>query len=73
MKEDEILQWTPETLRSLAKQIEDMRMSTLLNVEDAGADPESEQYFLLALSAMDTAFRFMTLAVYKQSQGIAHV
>lgn len=68
--DDKMLEWTPETLRALATSIEDLRMDTLCNVEDAGADPESEQYFLLALTALETAHRFMTLAAYKQSQGL---
>jgi len=67
---DKFADYTPETLRTLAREIEALRMDTLLGVADAGADPESEQFYLLALNALETAHRFMTMAAMKQSQGI---
>jgi hypothetical protein len=70
MMTDEFTDYTPETLRTLAQEINAQRMDMLVGVSDAGADPESEQFYLLALGALDSAYRFMTMAAMKQSQGI---
>lgn len=63
--------FTPEVLRNYAKGIETMREDFLFNTDGAGADLEAEQHYLLALSALDTAQRHMSMAALKQTQGIA--
>ena len=68
---DKFTDYTPEALRALAQEISRMRLDTLCGVCDSGADPESEQFYLLALHALETAHRFMDLAALKQSQGLA--
>jgi hypothetical protein len=69
MTEEDLL-YTPETLREFAAKVETLRHKMLFDVEDAGADAESEQYFLLAMHALETAQRFLSLAALKQSQAI---
>jgi hypothetical protein len=63
-------EYTPETLRSIATQIRELRMLFLTDVEDVGADAFSEEYYLLGLAAMDSAHRFMTLAALAQSRAL---
>jgi hypothetical protein len=60
--------YTPENLRSFADRIEDVRISMLLGINDTGSDPESDHYYLLALSALESAYQFMLLAAIKQSK-----
>lgn len=78
---DTDLEFTPETLRALAREVEDLRhrylfdfedlrQRYLFDVEDAGADPMAEQHYLLALGALDQAVRYFTLAGLAQSAGI---
>jgi len=65
------LPYTPETLDNLAKQAEDMRCDTLFGVDDAGADPFSEQYYLAALAQLEMAHRNFKLASLWQSHALA--
>jgi hypothetical protein len=65
------LEFTPETLREYAKQTETLRTGALFDVDDAGADPEAEQYFLMALSHLENAQRAFTLAALRQSRALA--
>jgi hypothetical protein len=67
---DETLDYTPENLRDFSRQINLLRTEFLFNTSDAGADPESEQFYLLALNALDAAHHYFSLASYKQSQAL---
>jgi hypothetical protein len=67
---DEALEFTPETLRELASKAEALRLSGLFDLESSGADPEAEQFFLVALSHLETAQRFFSLAQMKQSRAL---
>jgi hypothetical protein len=63
--------YTPETLTEFAREVRNLRVKYLADLDEAGADPESEQFYLLALNSLDAAERFLSLASFKQSQGIA--
>lgn len=58
------------TLDEFAKAIEKLRTDALFGtdasdaVPDKGLGPMSEQYYLLALAALDQAHRFATIAEY---------
>jgi len=69
--DDDLHHYTPEVLRDYAHELDATRMRMLCGIDDAGSDPESEQFYLLALASLDQAHRFMKLASIKQSQGIA--
>jgi len=56
---------TPEELERFEQSIEHLRMEALFESGD-GFAPDAEQYFLLALAALDSAQRFATLATYAQ-------
>jgi hypothetical protein len=66
-----LLEFTPEILRKFAKETETFRYNTLFDVEGAGADPEAEQYFLMAISHLENAHRSFELAALKQSRALA--
>lgn len=62
----------PVTLGTLRRQIEKLRLLWLLgggDEEDAasGLDPEAEQYYLLAIGALEQAQRYATLADLHQA------
>jgi hypothetical protein len=59
-----------EGLGAFAKEVRTLRIKYLAELDTAGADPESEQFYLLALDSLDSAERFLALATYKQRQGI---
>jgi hypothetical protein len=65
------LEFTPETLREYAKETETLREHALFDVDSAGADPEAEQFFLMALSHLENAHRSFELAALKQSRALA--
>lgn len=46
-----------------------LRESSLFSEDTAVATPECEQYYLLALAALDQAERFAMLAEYKRRRG----
>lgn len=66
------MDFTPENLRVLAKQIDDMRAEIMFAVDDAGACPFAEQHFLAALDQLNLAYRAMTLAHMSQSFALAN-
>jgi hypothetical protein len=68
---DEMDHFTPSTLNTLAGKVEDVRTETMFGVEGAGADPEAEQCFLLALNHLETASRYFKLAALKQTRALA--
>jgi hypothetical protein len=57
-------------MRELAGNVHSLRMSYLCDIEDAGADAEAEQYYLLALTMLEQAQRYLSIAAYKQSQAL---
>lgn len=64
------MEFTPETLRDLASQIEKMRFDMLMDMEDAGACPYAEQHYLVALGHLELAHRAMSLAHMSQSRAL---
>lgn len=62
----EISTFDPEDMASMAQGIESFRMSFLLDVDGDWMSPIAEQHFLLALSSLEQAQRFMRLANYFQ-------
>ena len=54
--------YTPETLLALATRTEDLRHDALFGIDDAGADPISEQHYLTALALLDQAVQQFKLA-----------
>ncbi len=61
---------TPEVLQALADAAEKLRLTSLFEDDGPGElGPEAEQYYLLALSALDQAHRFAQLSTYMQRQG----
>jgi hypothetical protein len=66
---------TPEQLQALHDAIEKVRLDALFGGDDGDSDagttlpPEAEQYFLLALAALDTAARYAALAKIARMQG----
>jgi hypothetical protein len=71
MDEDKL--YTPEQLREYADEIDDLHTRLLYEIDDAGADAISEQYFLLAVQALESGRSFMKMAAIEQSRGIAAV
>jgi hypothetical protein len=63
--------FTPEILSGAATRVRELRQELLFDVDDAGSDPEAEQLFLLAQSALESAERFLKLSSMKQSQALA--
>lgn len=61
---------TPEVLSAAADEVR-AKLHDFYKIELDAAGAEAEQFFLLALSSLDQAQRFLTLASYKQSQAIA--
>lgn len=61
---------TPEQLEEMKAKIEKLRGELLFDEELVGMSAEAEQLFLLALSALEQAGRYMTLALYKQRQAL---
>lgn len=60
------------TLIEVAGIVSKLRVGTLLcDVETDGADPEAEQLFLLALTALEQAERYLKLAAYAQARASA--
>lgn len=60
---------SPEYLRKIAKQTEDLRVRLLFNEEEdeAALAPISEQHFLLGMAALENAHRFFKLsAIYQE-------
>ena len=70
---EEMLEYNPSTLLNFADEVRKFRIKMLCEISDAGADTESEQWFLMALSTMDQAYHQLTMAALKQSQGIAAI
>lgn len=62
--------FSPETLTTLGQMTRDLYKNLLL-VDGSGSSPEAEQLFLLAMSSIDQASRFLELARIKQSQALA--
>jgi hypothetical protein len=62
--------YTPSTLREIASRVRRLRLDLLKDLDDAGADAESESHYLLGMAALETAFQHFVLASYKQSQAI---
>jgi len=59
----------PRVLEALANTVSKFRVGTLLcDVETDGADVNAEQFFLLALTALEQAERYLKLASYAQAR-----
>ena len=70
------IQWLSfKTLNEITQAIDSLRLSALFNDGDndmtAGLDPYAEQHFLLAMTALDTAQRNMSLCEMTQARAIA--
>jgi hypothetical protein len=65
--------YTPEQLREYADEIDDLHTRLLYEMDEAGAYAVSEQYYLLAVNALDSSQRYMRMAAIEQSRGIAAV
>ena len=65
-------EFTVETLRECAKKTENMRHRYLGDIDEAGADFNAEQYYLLALTALEQAQRYFNLAALAQAHALAH-
>lgn len=63
--------WTPETLEEAANVCEKLRVTLLFDVDCAGADDESQEYFLLALADLEQANRHLRLARMHQTRAVA--
>lgn len=70
MAEDVDLEFTPATLRQLAKETEAFRHRVLYSLDDAGADPVAAQSYLLALGALEQAQRHFAMAELFQLAGL---
>ncbi len=64
-------EYTPENLQIIGDEVRDLRMRLLTEVDDAGADPISEQHYLMALSYLELAMRAFRLATLAQSRALA--
>jgi hypothetical protein len=64
-------EFPPETLRNCANETGQMRIRYLGDIDDAGADCNAEQYYLLALTALEQAQRYFNLAALAQAHGLA--
>ena len=70
-KDGELAAYTTETLDSFKRSIEVVRADMLFGVDlDSGSDADSEQYFLLVITALEQASRFLVLASLKQTRGL---
>jgi hypothetical protein len=59
----------PRTLEGIADTVSQFRVGTLLcDVDTDGADVNAEQFFLLALTALEQAERYFKLASYAQAR-----
>lgn len=65
-------EFVPEVLGGYAKRVQGLRNEVLCDVDTEASEPNAEQYFLLALSALDQAERFFRLAQLNQTQALAH-
>jgi hypothetical protein len=61
--------FSPESLEASAMTIDDLRARLILT-DPAGSSAEAEQYFRLAVAALEQAARFLELASMKQVQAI---
>lgn len=64
-------EFTPENIREAANRVRELREHLLFGINDTGADPEAEQFYLLALSSLEEACRFLKLSALKQSAALA--
>ena len=60
--------FTPETLRSYARMVEDLRHGFMFDTDDAGASPLAEQHYLVAMSYLELAQRAFSIAEIHQMQ-----
>ncbi len=60
---------TSDNLEELAKRVEQMRVNMLFDFDEKTLGPMSEQFFLLALVALEAAYRNLTIAKYHQMRG----
>jgi hypothetical protein len=65
--------FTPENLDVMSRDVEAMRAAWLFGVDEAGADPAAEQQYLMALSFLEIASRYMRLAQFAQSKALATI
>lgn len=63
--------WTPETLEEIESKLEGLRRNMLCDLDTAGADPISEQHYMLALSSLEQTRIQIRLAKYHQSRALA--
>lgn len=61
----------PQELEALAKKVEEFRERTLFDERHQDEmDPEAVQLFLLALSQLEAAQRYLSLAALKQARAL---
>jgi len=62
--------FTPETLEVFEKRTEQLRLSLLCDVDEAGADPFAEQHALAAFAHLESAQRAFALARLHQTRAL---
>jgi len=58
--------FTPATLRAFGRAVEELRHELLYGVDENGADKFAEQHMMLALSTLEQAQRYLSVAALNQ-------
>lgn len=64
-------EFTPENLMQMAEDVELLRIDLLININEAGADPMAQRYFLMALNALEQAKHYFAMAQLTQTKALA--
>lgn len=67
---DDELEFTPSNLLTISNEIEDLRRKILFVVDEAGADPIAEEFYLAALEYMNLSIRHLNLARLAQVRAL---